>query len=149
MYAYSGKKQSIMRVGNELSDSAIRVHTNTVCKRVCRLGLFCTGVFNWHTSTSRVNTVKIYVYIYIKRIVCLSVCLSLSVCRSQCIRTVFKIQSWNFAGRLRNIRTGRTGVNNLGVGRVDPGSWGFGTHIYIYILTLSRVTQGNPVSIPI
>ena len=41
-------------------------------------------------------------HLSIKRIVCrLS---SVSVCLSRCIRTVFKIQSWNFAGRSRTTR---------------------------------------------
>ena len=38
--------------------------------------------------------------ISIKRIV--SVCLSVCLCLSQCIRTVFKIQSLNFAGRVED-----------------------------------------------
>ena len=56
----------------------------------------------------------------IKRIVCLSL--------SRCIRTVFKIQSWNFAGRSRRGRpgTGRGGVKIVGVllwGDSQDRSW--------------------------
>ena len=79
--------------------------------------------------------------IYIYKEDCLSVsvcpCLSLfvSVCLSQCIRTVFKIQSWDFAGRLRGPRYGGTchrGVTNfyvhlgMGVGVIMRGIGGGG-----------------------